>query len=90
MKHKTLDSSTELITKGKLATVMKADISSVSPSLEQIHLQSGEGLILDSKHQLLISLWWPIYLINSVVKKQSFVLPITLLLLYCNQYHDIS
>ena len=33
MKHKTLDLSTELITKGKLATAkrLKADVSSVSP-----------------------------------------------------------
>ena len=38
MKHKALDLSTELITKGKLATVkrFKADVSSVSPSSKRI------------------------------------------------------
>ena len=67
---------------------MKADISSVSPSSEQIHLRSGEGLTLETSAFNFFMVANLPYQLRC--KKQSFVLPITLLLLYCNQYHDIS
>ena len=54
---------------GHRAELLKADVSSVSPSSERIQraIRSEEGLTLETS-AFRISARWPIYIINSVDK----------------------
>ena len=69
--YKDLVLSTELIMWiGHRTEILKADVSSVSPSSERIPNRSGEGLTLETS-AFRISVRWPIYIINSVDKTKS-------------------
>ena len=72
--YKNLVLSTELIMQiGHRTEILKADVSSVSPSLADVSsvspswIRSDEGLTLETS-AFRISVRWPIYIINSVDK----------------------